>query len=652
MNDLPVTELIVHRCGVGEFIHEGVVTGDHDMILDVAEDDLDDLLQSLTVSDPGGRSPAVRYPAADPLERVLRSYALDLSAGTDLISLLRQATGEHVTIDVDQQVSGLLLGLDVTPNPRGPETTHLTLSTENGLRRIDLARVAGIRFNDAAVQRDLDEALAACATHRGRENREVRIALRGDGERTVRVSYLRPVPVWKTSYRLQLQADGSGLLQGWAIIDNPTSTDLEDIRLTVVAGSANSFVMRLAEPHHAERPRLDPPLPENEGPMTHQMGVMADAAAPAGAPPMAAATSAGPRVLRRSIATEVEVEAAQTGVTGLNASYRMAEPVTIPRHSSAMIPFVQASVPASGISVWDATDDSPHPRRAIRLQNTTGLQLAAGPLTIDDGGFAGAARLDDLMDGQTLVATHARDLAVRVEYTTGPGRYTHRSAVVDGRIRITATEETEHLWAITSDAERDRVVMIDTAGLGPDIRHQGPAPASTDGEYRFGVRITGAGPGDEAGDLPIQVTSDSPATLTVTEVQHRERHLSASDASIAELDLCLDGEPSPSDRAILHQLQELAAERTVIEAEREATANSRQEILDDQERIRANLADLAHDSDLYRRHIRDLTSQEDDLAALTEHDHELLARLAEVTERRRAVIREANRSDESAAADE
>src|SRR5690606_38022985 len=43
----------------------------------------------------------------------------------------------------------------------------------------------------------------------------------------------------------------------WAIFDNPTSLDLEDVTVSFVAGQPLSFISSLYEPVYAERPRVE-----------------------------------------------------------------------------------------------------------------------------------------------------------------------------------------------------------------------------------------------------------------------------------------------------------------------------------------------------------------------------------------------------------
>ena len=67
-------------------------------------------------------------------------------------------------------------------------------------------------------------------------------------------SYMTPAAVWKSSYRLMFGAAGEPTLEGWAIIDNTSGDDWNNVRLAVVSGKPVSFITQLYEPRYVQRP--------------------------------------------------------------------------------------------------------------------------------------------------------------------------------------------------------------------------------------------------------------------------------------------------------------------------------------------------------------------------------------------------------------
>src|SRR5204863_8995047 len=97
----------------------------------------------------------------------------------------------------------------------------------------------------------------------------------GDGKRRVQVAYVVEAPIWKTSYRLVLDAEGKGAkpyLQGWAVVENPTDEDWSGVRMALISGRPISFKMDLYNPLYVERPTIEPELFASLRPPTYDGG--------------------------------------------------------------------------------------------------------------------------------------------------------------------------------------------------------------------------------------------------------------------------------------------------------------------------------------------------------------------------------------------
>ena len=69
----------------------------------------------------------------------------------------------------------------------------------------------------------------------------------------VHVSYAVPTPTWKAAYRVVLD-DKDALLQAWAMVNNETREDWNDVQLTLATGAPMSFSLDLHTPQYAQRP--------------------------------------------------------------------------------------------------------------------------------------------------------------------------------------------------------------------------------------------------------------------------------------------------------------------------------------------------------------------------------------------------------------
>src|SRR5690606_24004965 len=415
--DLPVTRVVLFTSGVAYFEHAGTVTGDQVLDLSVPPSEMDDMLQTLVLQDLGGGivEPVV-YDSRDPLGRILAGYSIDLSGSPTLAQILGQLRGEAVRLGASGTLAGVIVSVERVEVEGEPPRTFVTLSTAEGLTRVDLAEVTNVLLEDQALQAELQDALAAVARHRADEATTLRITFSGDGDREVRVGYVREMPVWKSTYRLVVDDGGTGQLQGWAILDNPTDTDLDEVMVSFVAGQPAAFVTSLYDPVYAQRQRVEPPTAAalDVAADETQLGRALAAPAPASSAAMAEAQAFGAPTRGAGVSSMASGER-----SGATFAYHVTNPVSVGRHQSVMVPIVQTTVTATRLSHYDNQVFPANPLAAVRLVNDTGLHLAAGTVTIyDANGFAGNALLADLVPGDSRLLSYAVDLEVTAE-TTG-----------------------------------------------------------------------------------------------------------------------------------------------------------------------------------------------------------------------------------------
>ena len=643
---LPVTRVVIFSTGVAYVEHGGSVDGNATVDLRVPPEAMDDLLQSLVVADlGGGRVDGVRYGTRDPLARILGSYPIDLSRDPSLAEVLAQARGERVRLTTDVEVEGVILGVERVNVAGEAPRAYLTVFDGGRLQRVDLADVRDLAFESETLRAQIDAALGAIAAYRDAAEVPVRIALSGTGAREVRVGYLREMPVWKTSYRLVLDVDGGAAdLQGWAIFDNPTSLDFEDVQVTFVAGQPASFVSALFEPVYAERPRIESAVAAGFVPPTDAGAIASEMARSLMAAP-------APSTMMDSVAAEAAfgagVEAVADAVaTGATFSYTVRDPVTVRRFESVLVPILRADVTAFEVALFDARADARHPLRAVRIVNDTGLHLAPGPVTVFDvGGFTGTALVPDLVPGDDRLLAYAVDLeiALDVESRSEPERVV--SVRFDGALLVSEHRSrivTTYRLAPRGDVTRFVVIEHPRRG-GFEVVSPTPAPTMTPDAYRFGVSLVGDG-AEGATDPSVaehaRCEGAEPCTLQVVLERVESRRVAVASVPLERIEVYLqDLELGDDTRA---QLEAIAAlQRELVRVDR-ATAEQRgrrNAIVDDQARVRQNMAALERNSALYRRYVAELTEQEDTLAEIGQRLEALASERAALQDQFDALVR-------------
>src|SRR5262249_17133627 len=122
-----------------------------------------------------------------------------------------------------------------------------------------LEDVLRLTFVDPTLQQQIDAALAALLEQKERDRRTLTIHTAGKEERVVRVGYVVAVPLWKSTYRLTLSTDPTvkkGALQGWAVVENQSGADWQDVDLTLVSGNPVTFKQALYASYYVRRPEI------------------------------------------------------------------------------------------------------------------------------------------------------------------------------------------------------------------------------------------------------------------------------------------------------------------------------------------------------------------------------------------------------------
>jgi len=275
---LPVKRVVLYKNGVGYFEHVGQVRDKQDVTIQFTSGQLNDVLKSLTVLDlDGGRITGVAYGSSAPMERQLGDLHLPTADHTSLSEFLGGLRGARLEIRSGTNViTGRLLSVERKTRVSGGttlEVDYLSLITDSGeLRTTEVSPGFSVKLLDKELAGKVGRLLDIVSSGREADVRSMVISTDGTGLRSLFVSYISEVPVWKSTYRLVLSSKNGKkpLLQGWAIVDNTVGEDWDKVQLSLVAGAPQSFVQNLSQPYYARRPVVG--LPENAAvsPQTHE----------------------------------------------------------------------------------------------------------------------------------------------------------------------------------------------------------------------------------------------------------------------------------------------------------------------------------------------------------------------------------------------
>jgi hypothetical protein len=648
---LPLNKVILFNSGLGYFEHRGQVEGDAKIELKFRVEEINDLLKSMVLEDRGGgKISTVTYGSRDPITKTLQTFPIDLTDNPTLGQILDQIRGQRIQIEQPTAVSGVLLGVEKRKRDIGKdqviEVEYLNLLTDNGMRSIPIDAIGPVKLLDDKLDAELRQALAVLASGHNSDKKTVTLNMHGQGQRAVRVGYVQATPVWKTSYRLVLSDKDAPFLQGWAIVENTTETDWNDVTLTLVSGRPISYTMDLYEPLYVQRPVERLNLFSSLRPQTYGQDLQdrldREVALGAGARPVPAQDMAKATRAQRKDRERDEFRIAADGVApaaapaehlnlALNASlansassaaagevgelfqYAIGTPVTLARQKSAMLPIVNETVQGEKVSIYNQAVQAKHPLNGLRLVNSTSLHLMQGPITVFDGGaYAGDAKIEDLPPKADRLISYALDLKTEVapEIKQRPEQLLSVK-IAKGTMLVSRRFARTRTFTVKNSDSKAKTVLVEVPiESGWTLVNPKEPTEKTRDMYRFAVK---AEPG-------------KPATLIVEDEQKVSQSLVLANMDDQTILFYVNQkEISPAVKAALQEVVKRKQALQQITAERQLLEQQIAGITTEQERIRQNMGQLDRNTDLYRRYVQKFGKQEDDVEKLRTRIQQLVS---------------------------
>ena len=692
---LPVTHISLYKNGVGFFEHTGRVLGDQTVTLDLTSTQLNDALQSLTAIDlGGGRITGAGYNSTTPLDQQLRSLPLSLGEQPTEQDLFNSLRGARIDITGSGTAfTGRILALELRPAPPAdanakPAVEHrfLTVVSDTGATRtLELTSATIIRLLDAPLRTDLNTYLELLDRSRSEGIRHLALTDRGPAgspvPRELRVSFLSEVPIWKSTYRILFTdpntaqptaasqsappASQTATLQGFSVIDNTTGEDWNNVHLSLIAGSPQSFLQPLAQPIYARRPEIPIAQDAELTPQTHESAVDAVAsAAPqvAGVAGISGGSAGGvpggvlggvgaapapvvrsdhgigagsgsnlgggiyriqprQRALNQTVELPQPYETIAAGSTSPNTTtaafddffaYNLTDPVTIPRNGSALVPILQTSIASERVTLWSPSKLVP--LRALWITNASDLTLDRGSFTIvENGNFGGEGLLETIHPGERRLLSYAADQAVRVSVDTRHDtRRVTALSISKGVLKATSAEIAEVEYLVTNAAPDPRTVIIEQP------RRQGWTLDSASGQPTSDPKPTETTP--TAYRFRVVTAPKETVRLHLGERHSLNEFFRLVDSREDQLALFLHN--AKSSTALLQQLEPVFAAKRAVNAVDSQISDKQaaiDQLVEDQKRLRDNLSALKGTNEeraLARRYTAELSTQEDTLASL------------------------------------
>lgn len=628
--DLALRRVMLSSGGLGYFEYEATVDGDGKLRLTVGLEQVDDVLKSLVVYDDKGGVGGLSLPGREPLKQAFKDLPFDQESLDSPAALLGTLKGAQISVGGARAVSGRIVSVveETVALHDGKATTkrtRVTLFTDRGLQQFLLEEAENLQFADPALRDKVGQALVAIQANRAKEARTLELTARGQGKRTVRVAYIVEAPVWKASYRLTLPGDPAAprsALQGWATVENLSGQDWKEVELTLVSGRPVAFRQALYEAYYVSRPEVPVEVAGRLMPGIDRGGVAADqrqrapAMLPAPSPaPMpksgyqergvTAAAAPPPPPPVAGGAEQIEATDAATQVV-----FKFPRPVSVENGRTLSIPILDRQVPAQRLALYQAATAARNPLAAVRLTNDGDSGLPPGILTIyerDKAGnvaYVGDARLSGFPVGETRLLAYALDEKITIERDVARTDRLATGTIVQGALRFQRLVRETTIYRVRGPAKEPRqLIVVQRRQPGWTLaRPDAKGVEISEGNYRIPFQLPGG---------------DQTQTFEVAQEQTQQQELRLLDGASDQIRVYAQArEFDAKTREALARVLQL--QQVVAEAQRKLTQidAERQQIVQEQARLRDNLSRVPANSDLQRRYLATLDKQETELEAI------------------------------------
>lgn len=648
MADIPLKRVVLFKHGLGYFERRGKVKGDDEFKISYDENEINDVLKSLSVIDyGGGMISGVDYEAAQETSRLLEKVGIHIPVEDSLTSLLKQLMGVKISLTAGtEELTGRILGIETTKEKENNverEKKFLVLLYDDTIKTVNLSEIKRLKTLDPEVKKDIGYFIDTVYDSRRKNKKTLNLKFRGQGEREVAICYTVEVPVWKTSYRLNYSEENLWL-QGWALVDNMSDEDWIDINLTLIAGLPISFRHDLYSARYMRRPeikvkeiagvapvsleeemKLEEKKEAYEKPkraLEREIRLMAPPPAPkplAEAAPLeggydsfAAATTAA-----ASVSTE-------TAKAGEFFFYSISTPVTIRRNHSALVPFIYTEIEGKKILVYNESARVGNPVSCIEVKNTSGLTLEEGPVTVyEENSYAGECMLPFMVDGDKRLLAYAVDQTVAVTKEIKTQYESVHEVIVRGPIIETyyyQINETKYTLKNKGDEEKE-IIIEHPKEFGFEPWKTDKFEDETPNYYRW--------------KIVLEPRKSREFTVKLRRLISSRLNVIGLSAALIE-DYFGRGLITDEENSFLKRVTELQNQVNEIEVEMNDLQSEKQEIFEYQERLRENLKVLGNtrqEAELKERYISTLAAQEDRI-------QEIEIKLRELNKRREDTKRE------------
>ncbi|MFX1521840.1 MAG: hypothetical protein ACFFCD_18195, partial [Promethearchaeota archaeon] len=548
-----------------------------------------------------------------------------------------ELVGEEVEIALKEStILGKIVGTESEETEKREVFVALIKDHSGKINVIRSLDIQGISIRNEKLQKDLDIALETISNTKRENIKAITISFTSEEQKDVFIGWIGSIPSWKIAYRL-IHSENEAAIQGWAIVDNTTTNDWDNVMLTLVTGLPISFVYDLYSPWRIMRPRIERPSQYGIEPVIAEgalddmtsdrrrgMRAKKTKAEKEYAPPAPAPTTG--MAFAADLAEEFDKSvqtAATTEEVGDYFSFAIDSPVKILRNQSALVPLFQTKVPSQKVAYYIPGKTDKNPLSCLKVANDSNIVIEAGPATVFiDNAYSGECMMSQLRVGDESLLNYALEQEVLVSRET---RHESRVIGVD-IVKEYLSERVLEKQTITYDVKnkkKDELVLIIDEAKVYDFEPIGKElPAEkTNNYFRYQFKL------------------EPKETFTTKLEFERVRYTSTQKEYLSQEDLerlLADKLINEGQFAQLLEIVQIKQQIEDLEREEEHLESMVEAVNTEQERLRENIKALGTSDEevkLRENYVKKLSEQESEIEKIVNRRAEIRKLLIELNKK-------------------
>lgn len=583
-----ITGIELGQAGIARYTMTAEVSGNL-ITFTVPDAASSDVLASLVVRDPAGGVVDIQTDTPGAAAAALRDTIFAAGVPTDTISLLRALQGETVTLTTDTtSLTGQVMGLrhfDAVEDGQRVDRMVAILLNGTGVAEVVLAPGTKVGFSEDAsahLGRIMTTELSKLNT------RQFDLTLEAETTRAVQLSYVTEAAAWKNSWRLLLD---EGRLQGWAVFENVSGADWEDIALTLTTGSPVAYRRDLIDPRFVARA-------ENGDSQPAPIVVEADSGG-VGLLSMYSGRTDSPRAKAQQDAPSSTATEALPSQSGGILRYTLPEEVDLKNGRTANLMYLDMEIEPQIRGLYRPDRHAQQVLLAARIE--TDQSLASGLVSVqNNNGFVGDAPFTGMLAGESRLLPFA--VASGSETRTEQDGQMSLTTIKhqDGQLELALERRRTTTYAATLPEQVDIFSVEHPRGFGDLASTTGEAE-TLDQHYRVSVPVT-----EGRAEVQLVETETTPRSMSIGSGEFAALIRDVTSGKIAV---------SPAHRAAFDAAHALKSD---IDATRRARAAAEQRYTAlgaEQKRLRENLEAVTQDT-LRGKYLEALARTEAEIAEI------------------------------------